>query len=195
MGTHPHIYTYSAETPLKGGEAVVLEEGTGFEGHIPKSSRIQTPSALRDSVGGMTPLSSSGGARSVTSSRSALPGGATPMRDQLGLNQAGGLNAEHQQLMVLSEKRRQKAIRAQLADGLEGLPAPQYSYEISVPELDDEDEGNGEKVPMEEDAADRDAREAAKRRAQEEAELERRSTVLKRGLPRPSTVNPEAFKV
>lgn len=187
------IYLYSAETPLKGGEAVILEEGTGFEGHVPKSGKMQTPNAMLSQRGGSTPLAGSATPLSVrsmaSSSRNAMPGGATPMRDQLGLNQAG---AETMQLMVLSEKRRQKALRAQLADGLGSLPAPQYSYEISVPDLEDQEE---EEVPIEEDAADREARLAAKKRAQEEAELERRSTVLKRGLPRPAVVNPDAFKV
>jgi pre-mRNA-splicing factor CDC5/CEF1 len=200
-----------AETPLKGGEAVVpgLEEGTGFDGHVPRSGRITTPSVLstgmRGGPGGMTPLAggatpldrrSVGGSSSVAGGRAGLAGGATPMRDQLGLNlgAAGSLDPAHQQLMVLSEKKRQKALRAQLAEGLSALPEPQYSYEISIPELDEEDaaaEAAAAAVP--EDAADRDAREAARRRAQEEAELERRSTVLKRGLPRPPTVDPEAF--
>ena len=202
-----------AETPLKGGEAVVpgLEEGTGFEGHVPRSGRTTTPSAfaMRGGAGGMTPLAGgatpvdrrSVGGSSVATGRAGLPGGATPMRDQLGLNQGamGGLDPAQQQLMLLSEKKRQKALRAQLAEGLCALPEPQFAYEISVPELDDEDTASeaaaAAAAGIPEDAADRDAREAAKRRAQEEAELERRSTVLKRGLPRPAMVDPEAFKL
>lgn len=119
------------------------------------------------------------------------------MRDQLGLNQGAMGGLEHQQLMVLSEKKRQKALRAQLAEGLGALPEPQYSYEISIPELDEEDAAAeaAATASIPEDAADRDAREAARRRAKEEEELERRSTVLKRGLPRPPTVDPEAFKL
>lgn len=200
-----------AETPLKGGEAVVpgLEEGTGFEGHVPRSGRITTPSAFaaassqRGGPGGMTPMAGgatpldrrSAGGSSVAGGRAGLPGGATPMRDQLGLNQGamGGLDPAQQQLMLLSEKKRQRALRAQLAEGLSALPEPQFAYEISVPELDEEDAAAEAAAAIPEDAADRDAREAAKRRAQEEAELERRSTVLKRGLPRPATVDPEAF--
>ena len=79
------------------------------------------------------------------------------------------------------------------------MPEAQYSYEISIAELDEEDAAAEAAAAMAaagpEDAADIDAREAARRRAQEEAELERRSTVLKRGLPRPPSVDPEAFRL
>jgi hypothetical protein len=50
-------------------------------------------------------------------------------------------------------------------------------------------------MDIEEDAADRDARLAARKRAAEEAALERRSTAIKKELPRPVAVNAEAFKV
>jgi hypothetical protein len=188
---------FSADTPLKGGQAVVLEEGTGFEGHLPKSQQTSTPNVLLSqqrgaAAGSATPLAGSAtplSVRSGSTARSAMPGGATPMRDQLGLNQG----ADMQQLMVLSERRRQKALRAQLADGLGSLPAPQYSYEVAVPEVEDEDDEA--QAPIDEDAADRDARLAARKRAEEEAELERRSTAIKRELPRPPAVNAEAFKV
>jgi pre-mRNA-splicing factor CDC5/CEF1 len=103
-----------------------------------------------------------------------------------------GGSEEQQQLMVMSEKRRQKALRAQLAEGLRRLPEAQYTYEISVPTMEEEEDG-GTDVGKEEDAADRDARMAAKKVAAEEAELARRSTVLKRGLPRPRIVDPDMF--
>jgi pre-mRNA-splicing factor CDC5/CEF1 len=109
------------------------------------------------------------------------------MRDELGLNQGGNL-----ELMLLSQKRRERAARAQLMDGLEGLPEPQYTYDLSVPDLPPEEE---KEEVREEDAADQDARAAAKKRALEEAELERRSTAIKRDLPRPVNVVPEAFQV
>jgi len=48
---------------------------------------------------------------------------------------------------------------------------------------------------VEEDAADRDARMAALKRAREEEELARRSTAIKRELPRPTVVNQEAIHV
>ncbi len=194
------IALQAAETPLKGGEAVMgtLEQGTGFEGHEPRSvvrgaAGGATPGGMTPLAGGMTPRGGGGGSvASGSTMRSHLAGGMTPMRDQLGLNQGGGNLAQQQQLMVLSEKRRHKALQAQLAEGLQGLPEPQYTYEISVPELDDDEEVDAGPVEGE-DAADRDAREAARKRALEEAELERRSSTLKRGLPRPGTVGAEAF--
>ena len=210
----------AAETPLKGGEAVMggLEEGTGFEGHEPRSVRgggkggreggggMMTPMSIMG--GGETPLmggggGGSGGGRgpgsvSSASTMRSRAGGMTPMRDELGLNQGGGRPGveQQQQLMVMGEKRRQKVLRAQLTEGLQGLPEPQYNYEISLPELEEEEGEGGREggVPVEEDAADRDAREAEEKQAREEAELARRSTVLKRGLPRPSVVDPQVFQ-
>jgi len=217
----------AAETPLKGGEAVMgsLEEGTGFETHEPRSVRGGGGGGREGGGGMMTPMSSmgggggggetpliggrrggrGGGSVSSASTMRSRAGGMTPMRDQLGLNQGGGEGGmagqqQQQQLMVMGEKRRAKALRAQMAEGLQGLPEPQYSYEISVPELEEEEEEEegreaGVGGPVEgEDAADRDAREAERKRAREEAELERRSTVLKRGLPRPGVVDAEVFQ-
>ncbi|KAM3576888.1 hypothetical protein VYU27_001253 [Nannochloropsis oceanica] len=210
----------AAETPLKGGEAVMggLEEGTGFEGHEPRSVRGGGKGGKEDGGGTMTPLSSMGGGKtplmgggggggrgggrgpgsvSSASTMRSRAGGMTPMRDELGLNQGGGGSGmeQQQQLMVMGEKRRQKMLRAQLAEGLQGLPEPQYNYEISLPELEEDGEGGKEDgMSVEEDAADRDAREAGEKRAKEEAELARRSTVLKRGLPRPIVVDPQVFQ-
>jgi hypothetical protein len=110
--THPLFSSVvtSAETPLKGGERVVLEEGTGFQSHQPRSSAMTTPNVIfgagQSAPGGATPLTSSRGdtpmsSRSGSTARSAMPGSSTPMRDQLGLNQG-----QDMQLMLLSEKRR-----------------------------------------------------------------------------------------
>jgi len=125
------------ETPLKGGENPVMEEGTGFDSHLPRSSKTQTPNVLLSSRGGdgsscnmtpgaATPLT----ARSASTLRSSV-GNATPMRDELGLNRAAA--EDNHQLMVINERKRLKQHKAMLLEGLEGLPTPQYMYDIEVP--------------------------------------------------------------
>lgn len=127
------------ETPLKGGENPIMEEGTGFDSHVPRSSKAQTPNVLASgkrqgmesggaTPGSATPMSVRSGSASTL--RSSHPGNATPMRDQLGLNKP---ERDEYQLMVLNEKKRLKQQKAMLLTGLEGLPAPQYMYDIEVP--------------------------------------------------------------
>lgn len=161
---------------------------------MPRMATSATPNVLLSQqregrAGSATPLSQGTplSIRSGATGRSAQPGGGTPMRDELGLNQGGNMA-----LMLLNQKSRDRAAKAQLLDGLQGLPEPQYTYDLSVPDLPEEEE---KEAAMEEDAADRDARAAAKKRALEEAEMERRSTAIKKDLPRPVNIAPEAFQV
>ena len=63
------------------------------------------------------------------------------------------------------------------AAGLAGLPAPQYDYQISMPDAPEGDDAEGDEI-LEEDAADATARRRAAAKAAEEAALRKRSQVV-----------------
>jgi len=171
------------QTPLLGGENLELEAGTGFEGATPKVQRIQTPNALVVSTPGRA---TGGNTPGATPTRT--PSTPLSLRDELGLNRDdyGGITPGS------TDSRAYKEEQKRLAAGLAALPEAQYTYEIALPQVDEE--GADDKVNLDEDAADRDARLEHELREAEEAELRRRSTVLQRDLPRPVTVNPEVGK-
>jgi pre-mRNA-splicing factor CDC5/CEF1 len=170
----------NASTPLSGGENPELQSGTGFGGVTPQTGRLTTPNVL---AGDATPSSVRGTPMRTPSSVS----GSTPMRDELSINQDGAYGMEASARMVRS---RQKADRHELRSRLGNLPEPQNAYEISMPEAVQNDEE--ETALMDEDAEDRDRRNAAQRAADEEAEMRRRSQSVQRDLPRPVAVNTAA---
>jgi len=203
----------SQQTPLLGGVNPELAEGTGWEGVQPRNSQAATPNALLAQVGagggtpGATPLlggcgagfgaGSGGGGGGMTPQSSV--GGSTPLRDDLGVNQAGsaqGFVPGGGGRGARSEAQHARHAKAQLSLGLASLPEPQYTYEIEVPATEDDDSasgqgcgrlgaaGGGSAVSLE-DAADRDARTAKARAEAEAAEHARRSAAVRKGLPRP----------
>jgi pre-mRNA-splicing factor CDC5/CEF1 len=100
---------------------------------------------------------------------------ATPLRDQLGLNDDADATPAASQ--------RSAAQRRALKDGLSSLPSANNTYEIMAPEMPEDEEGHMETI--EEDAADVEARQQAALKAAERKALKERSTPLKRKLPRP----------
>ncbi|WVR03492.1 pre-mRNA-splicing factor CEF1 [Kwoniella sp. DSM 27419] len=165
-------------TPLHGGDA----EGTGFEGATPRHGAAPTPNPL------MTPAR--GGVLSTP--RTVAGVGATPvrtpMRDNLSINDADSYYSETPR----DEKRRMADARRALKAGFASLPKPENNFELAETE-DDEVEEEEAAVMTEEDAAERDARLKAARAQEERLELERRSSVVKKGLPRP--VNVDTYKI
>jgi pre-mRNA-splicing factor CDC5/CEF1 len=116
----------------------------------------------------------------------------TPLRDELHLNDERSVSAEESRQ---EEKQRQHAIRKQVQEGLFKLPAPKNEYQIVVPSAakdEDEDEEKATQVP---DASDLAAEEAAKARAAQAELLRERTTVLRRALPRPLTVESSLLAV
>lgn len=89
--------------------------------------------------------------------------------------------------LARAERRAAKQAKRELEMALANLPAPQFEYELAIPETvtDDEEKDNSQKL-IEKDAADIEAEEIA-RLEKEAAELyEKRSSVVKRmDLPRP----------
>ena len=92
--------------------------------------------------------------------------------------------------------------RAELKSRLQALPEPEYTYEIAVPELPGQD-GDGDDdltaaqralrgKPL--DAAELEYQRRVAKEEELQRELARRSTVVKRGLPRPAFVSDAAAK-
>ena len=72
------------------------------------------------------------------------------------------------------------------------MPKPKETeWDLELP--DEQLETNGEVELSEEDAAERDQRNEALRKAEEQANFKRRTQVMQRGLPRPSTVDIRAL--
>jgi pre-mRNA-splicing factor CDC5/CEF1 len=181
----------SAQTPLLGDENTPFHgrddpsAGTGFEGVTPRASAVATPNPLatpRAGMPGATPRAAGPGA---TPQR-------TPFRDNLSINEAGPSWGETPR----EDARRARDARRALKVGFAALPRPENNFELEDPEEEEEEEeeeGEGDVELTEEDAAERDARLAAARAEEERLELERRSDVVKRGLPRPANVDARAL--
>ena len=115
----------------------------------------------------------------------ATPGATPSVRDQLGINATEAWEAASE----AEGRRNAKAARGGLLAALSSLPAPKNEYDIVVPDAPADKEPEDEAEPMEEDAADVDARREAARVAAAAEELARRSSAVKRGLPRPLALN------
>lgn len=191
-------------TPLFGEEPQDLPEmyeGTGYGGVDPRKAALATPNTFLNTVAA-TPargeLATPGGAsvagRSLVSS---VQG--SVLRDPFGLNTFGGHDDAYadSDMMSLSSRATDRERGRFLASQLKSLPEPEYVYEVALPEQPTEDDVAYEDgrpqgtARVIEDAAETRARALAIQRQREEEELARRSTVLKRGLPRPSMIVPE----
>ncbi|PRP85857.1 hypothetical protein PROFUN_06131 [Planoprotostelium fungivorum] len=153
-------------TPLAGGENPVLHP-SDFSGATPKSKVMTTPNALATPSRGFNAVTPSG----------------TPFRDGMGINTGKAESAA-------ALRAQKKANRAQIQAALLKLPAPQNEYSFVLPE-EVEDE------PMADDKIIDDASDVIKRaemeiEEKEQLKLRLRSQVLKRELPRPTSV-PDSF--
>jgi pre-mRNA-splicing factor CDC5/CEF1 len=162
--------------------------------------------------GGATPMSvrSAASARSSASARGGFGagGGATPLNDALAINRGAAAppapgaasasssasddsGSDAASLMRLNqwEKVQGDARAKRLDAGLASLPAPQFTYDVVVPELPAAAEGEVQRGVRALDAAESALLGAAARRAEEEAERKRRSAAVTRDLPRPLAIN------
>ncbi|WRT63699.1 pre-mRNA-splicing factor CEF1 [Kwoniella shivajii] len=171
----------SAQTPLLGDENTPLHGGdaggTGFEGATPRHGVAPTPNPLATPARGGV----------LATPRTVAGVGATPSRtprDNLSINDGESIYGETPR----DEKRRVADARRALRAGFASLPKPENNFELAETEEDEEEDE--ETIPLsEEDAAERDRRLRAARELEERLELERRSSVVKKGLPRPINVN------
>jgi pre-mRNA-splicing factor CDC5/CEF1 len=122
--------------------------------------------------------------------------GATPLRtprDSLAINtpyREGSVSETPRE-----QKMRLKSARSTLEDAFAALPKPKNDFELVVPEDDEDEEADGydSGIPLSaEDAAERDARLAARRAEEQRKALARRSQVIKLGLPRPVEFDPSS---
>merc|ERR1711983_674193 len=114
--------------------------------------------------------------------------GSTPVRDKLAINASDSLEEWQAGTPQASFQARENS--AVLKMGLASLPAPKNDYEIVVPE-DNEDgvEMTDDANTYIEDQSDVDNRKIEAARLAAEAALAKRSTAVKRSLPRPVDVN------
>lgn len=183
------------QTPLLGDENTPLHElhnrGTGFEGATPRGGVAPTPNPLatpRDgsSAVGATPRGVPGSVRGP---------GATPMRtprDNLAINTPYGETPAHE--TPREQKLRQRNTKSALEQAFAALPKPKNDFELVVPEDDDEEASMQVDAPLSaEDAADRDARIAARKAEEKKKMLARRTQAVKRDLPRPVEFDPSSL--
>lgn len=186
------------QTPLLGDENTPLHElanrGTGYEGATPARSVAPTPNPLatphgrQDGSVGATPRGPPGSMRGPS---------ATPMRtprDSLAINTPyGGETPAHE--TPREQKMRQRAAKSSLEQAFAALPQPKNDFELVLP--DEEGEGDEDMevdAPMSaEDAADRDARIAARKAEEKKKAMARRTQAVKLDLPRPVQFDPSSL--
>ncbi|XP_043646851.1 cell division cycle 5-like protein [Drosophila teissieri] len=191
------------ETPLKGGLNTPLHE-SDFSGVLPKAASIATPNTviatpfrtqreggaatpggfLTPSSGALVPVKGAGGATGAVN---------TPayVRDKLSINPEESMGVTE---TPAHYKNYQKQLKSTLRDGLSTLPAPRNDYEIVVPEQEESEGVETRSEPAVEDQADVDARILAEQEARRKRELEKRSQVIQRSLPRPTEVNTKILR-
>lgn len=154
-----------------------------------------------------TPLGRGGQAGSYAASSAANVAGnnSVVIRDSFGLNQTTH-NGDDFSISEMSsiithsrvDKHRNKFSQQSILAQLSALPEPEYTYDVALPgavveDVDDDDEEYGGDAQLRragkpEDRADVEARLQRQRLEAEEAELQRRTSVLKRNLPRPAVI-------
>eukprot|EP01097_Dermamoeba_algensis_P009774 TRINITY_DN7016_c0_g1_i1.p1 TRINITY_DN7016_c0_g1~~TRINITY_DN7016_c0_g1_i1.p1 ORF type:complete len:850 (+),score=115.46 TRINITY_DN7016_c0_g1_i1:42-2552(+) len=174
-----------AQTPLLGEENTPMHApahgGTGFEGATPRHQVAFTPNPLA------TPLRANGSDVSATPRVGATPL-RTPMRDSLSINPEDGTPRIGD--TPREERMRVAAAQRSLKLGFASLPQPSNDFEVVLPE-DEEEAEEDERTMTVEDMAERNARMKKLQEEEERKALERRTSVVKRDLPRPVFVNPD----
>lgn len=188
MAEARNIRTLSMQqTPLLGEENTPLRElvgrGSGFEGATPRGAVAATPNPLA------TPLRT--GASDVGGTPASSVAGTplrTPMRDSLSIN----YEDDNASSVGGTPRQRLHDLKSQLKAGFLGLPRAKNDFELVLPE--DEEAQDEISVAMRiEDATEREEKLAAIRAVEEAKALARRTQAVKRGLPRPTEFDAQAF--
>jgi pre-mRNA-splicing factor CDC5/CEF1 len=178
------------QSSLLGGENTPLHEGagsTGFEGVTPRTHKLETPNPMA------TPFRQGNAPGATPMGPPALPG-ATPMRTP---RDTFALNTDDGDMDLVGGtprdiKLREMALKHKLRHGLSSLPKPKDAeWELELPE--EQQEALAANEISEEDAAIRDLREKQIREAEEKLDFQRRTQVVQRNLPRPSTIDIDAI--
>lgn len=176
----------NTDTPLKGGMNTPLHnEGGDFSGATPQRDVVATPNTVLT-----TPYRTKEGQVGLTPSQTPTPGGKTPagmtptpIRDKLAINPEDSVEYDGISL-------NRSEMSAELKMGLSSLPAPKNDYEIVVPEDSEETvEMADDNNTYIEDQSDLDKRSEEIAQKAREAALAKRSSSVKRDLPRPLEMN------
>ncbi|RPB14881.1 hypothetical protein P167DRAFT_572161 [Morchella conica CCBAS932] len=172
------------QSSLLGGENTPLHEAgtTGFDGIAPRKMVVSTPNPLA------TPFRQGGGVGATP-----MKIGQTPLRtprDSLAINN-GAYTGAMVSMTPRDQKLQQQSLKERLKSGFASLPKPK-DIELEEPEEpEDADMEAGPAIVIDQEEIDRRMRE--KRQAEFEAEQKRRTQVLQRSLPRPSTLDIDAL--
>uniref|UniRef100_A0A7S0PSY6 Pre-mRNA splicing factor component Cdc5p/Cef1 C-terminal domain-containing protein n=1 Tax=Asterionellopsis glacialis TaxID=33640 RepID=A0A7S0PSY6_9STRA len=202
----------TGQTPLLGGENPdLVVDGTTTVTKKEENDEFSTVNAATPMVamGRQTPLSvAPRDELGLNRPKSELRGGAD---DSLSIAGNGGgasvggstfatsVHTMSLKELAREERRAAKRARIELEEALAALPAPQFEYDLAVPDdtPQDKEEMNVETVSMEDDAADLDAAQRLQQKQEAERLYEARSSVMKRSaeLPRPvgSVLVPDSF--
>eukprot|EP01039_Chlorochromonas_danica_P008401 gene8401-9260_t len=176
-------------TPLTTQELPELYEGTGFAGATPRRHVAMTPNAL---LAQQTPMRNGNSSVLNTPSGVSVAGSVMSYRDQFGLNAHNhddSFSTLGSKSSISKGGRMDLALKDQLRSKLLSLPEPEYTYEVAIPNVVEEETEDGVEGRIE-DAADIEARKRRAEQVAHELHMARRSSVLKRELPRPVMVNP-----
>ena len=162
------------QTPLMGGTSVGLEGGTGWSG-----GAQPTPAPNRNDG------STTGGIRNGSETPSMMMShlkNNKRLRDEVNENNMKG--PEGRKKRRLRERHARDSLRAKL----QGLPEPQYTYEVEVPtdSNDANNENNPNATTLSMDAADVDRYEKLRLQEQEKKEFLKQTLSVQQNLPRPT---------
>eukprot|EP00756_Hemistasia_phaeocysticola_P049662 Hpha_TRINITY_DN2419_c0_g1::TRINITY_DN2419_c0_g1_i1::g.24607::m.24607/K12860/CDC5L, CDC5, CEF1; pre-mRNA-splicing factor CDC5/CEF1 len=192
MMARDQVLMKSAQTPLVGGETPITSERFhDFKGVAPQSVEQPTPNLIHAQL---TPRTASG----------MPPPGATPVRDSLRINEAGGFtpSATPSSFIHAGGSRsarearfQEKLARAKLEADFSRLPSPKDEVEIQPQLTPAQVEALQAPAPkgveqIAPDSADVEATRKRKREAQKEAKAAGSTQAVRRGLPRPSVAVP-----
>ncbi|KAJ3316112.1 CDC5 cell division cycle 5-like protein [Boothiomyces sp. JEL0838] len=156
----------TSQTPLLGGE-INLEGELDFSGTTPKLTVASTPNPLAQNL---TP-------RAGTGPVMGKQFGKTPLRDQM------GINTPHANSFDFTPREEEPVVRQQLSSLFAALPKPKNDFEIVLPDLEEDEQKQTDEIEM--DQEEFLLLSEAKRKAEEERRLKKRSQVIQKSLPRP----------
>lgn len=174
------------QSSLLGGENTPLHEAgtTGFDGIAPRKMVVSTPNPLATPFRGVGATPGAPGATPMKIGQTPLR---TP-RDSLAINANGAYGGAMVSMTPRDQKLQQQSLKERLKSGFALLPKPK-EIELEEPEEPEEDTDMdaGPAVVIDQEEIDRRIR--LKREAEAAAEMKRRTQVMQRSLPRPSTIN------
>jgi pre-mRNA-splicing factor CDC5/CEF1 len=180
-----------SQTPLL-GDSVSLEGNIEFKGATPKNAVLATPNPMAVHL---TPkIHADGGNSTPRIQGSSIS--RTPLRDQMGINQAGSSRSEFgddssvagtpRATSGVAGSHQQSIMRSQLKSLFSELPKPKNDFEVVIP---DQPSKKAKGVGIVDDSETVMAREEAARLEEEAREFRKRSSAVQRDLPRPSVIS------